>query len=131
MADLEEHVRIRTNPPRIYEVLTRTTDVCRWWTAKSTLADAVGGTCTIGAMTFRIDALERQRRIAWTCTGHAAPAWIGTTLAWTISPVGDHVIVTLVHAGWKDKVAAGTAETWQRALASLRAYVETGTGQPA
>ena len=131
MAELEELVRIRTNPPRIYEVLTRTDEVQKWWSPKATMVDAVGGTCTIGTMKLRVDVVERQRRLVWTCTAHDTAAWVGTTLEWSIAPVGDHMIVKLVHGAWKDKVAGGVAETWQRVLASLKAYAETGTGKPA
>ena len=138
MAEIEDQARIRTTPQRIYEALTRTADVRGWWAKNCKIAEQVGGDCafdfdnqgTTVKMKFRIDALERQRRVAWTCTPNDTPAWIGTTIEWTISPVGDHMIVKLVHAGWKDKAPESTTQGWQRFLASLKSYVETGAGQP-
>ena len=138
MAEIEDQVRIRTTPARIYEALTRTADIRLWWSKKCTIADSTGGDCTlefdkagtIVKMKFRIDALDRQRRVAWTCTGNDTPSWIGTTLEWTISPVGDHMILKLVHAGWKDKAPEAVATGWKHFLPSLKSYIETGTGQP-
>lgn len=138
MAELEDQVRIRTNPVRLYEALTRTADYQGWWAKKSTIADGAGGTCTLEIenkdsttkMKFKIDVLERQRRVVWSCTAHDTPGWVGTTLQWSISPAGDHMILTLVHAGWKDKVPDAVKQGWQQLLASLKSYLETGKGQP-
>ena len=55
---------------------------------------------------------------------------IGTTLTWTIKGTGDEVVVALDHAGWKDEGPEPVKQGWKHFLASMKSYLETGTGQP-
>ena len=137
MPAIEDSVRVKTSPAGAFQALSRAEGVRGWWSKKCEISDHIGGECalqfdkqgTIVKMRFRIDAVD-QRRVAWTCIGHDMPSWIGTTVEWTMTPNADHVVIQLVHAGWKDQAPDAVAQGWKHFLSSLKSYVETGTGQP-
>jgi hypothetical protein len=81
-------------------------------------------------MQFRIDALQPNEAVRWTCTAHDMPSWVGTTLDWKLSQQGDTVLVSFEHAGWQEAAPEAVAQGWKHFLGSLKLYVETGTGQP-
>ena len=83
-------------------------------------------------MKFRDDALDGERRVAWSCTDNANPEWVGSALTWEITPRDGGSRLTFTHDGF----AAGgppyemTAEGWKHFMASLKSYADTGSGQP-
>jgi hypothetical protein len=58
------------------------------------------------------------------------PSWVGTSLAWQISPDATGTEVAFEHAGWKDDAPEPVVQGWRHFLGSLRSFVETGAGQP-
>jgi hypothetical protein len=68
--------------------------------------------------------------LRWLCIAHDMPSWIGTTLNFQLEDRGGKTLVVFEHAGWKEEAPAPVAQGWKHFLASLKSYVETGTGQP-
>ena len=81
-------------------------------------------------MKWRIDELVANELVRWSCTEHTLESWRPTTLAWRIKAGPSGVLVALEHGGWASEPPAAVVEGWKYFLASLRSYLETGTGQP-
>lgn len=111
-----------------------------WWAKDATVGQGEGsyhelrfdkGGNTV-VMKFRVD-IDAPDKITWTCTDNANPVWPGTSLTWSLSADGDRTNVVFEHAGFTEADSAPyrmTADGWEHFIESLRAYTETGTGQP-
>ena len=138
MSKIEQTVRIEATPNRVFQALTRADDYRGWWSKNCAIAEWEGGECLLHfikdgnpvSMRFRVDAMDENRGVQWTCLANDAPPWVGTTVAWRIEPAGAAVDLHLDHAGWSDTPPPPVAQGWQHFTASLKAYVETGTGSP-
>jgi hypothetical protein len=118
--------------------LTTESDYRGWWSKNCTVPEKVGGEATlkfnksgtIVTMRFRIDAIDSSGSVRWTCTAHDMPAWIGTSLNWTVVPAEKGVGVRLDHAGWQDSPPEQVVQGWDHFLKSMKSYLETGRGEP-
>ena len=135
---IKDEIRIEGSMSAVYDALTRQAGYRGWWNKVGEVAETVGGEAKLRFvkdgqpvnMTFRIDEMKANERVRWTCVSHDMPSWIGTSLTWRLAGGDGAVLVTLEHAGWKDAAPAAVAQGWKHFLASLKAYIETGTGQP-
>ncbi len=138
MNAIKDEVRIGVSAGKAYEALRRQTGYRGWWNAVAEVPETAGGEAVLRFvkdgkpvnMRFRIDAMNAGESVRWTCTAHDFPSWVGTTLTWTIKPAGKDVVVALDHSGWKEAAPEMVAQGWKHFLGSLKAYLETGTGQP-
>lgn len=138
MSSIKDEVRIQATAGEVYRALTRQAGYRGWWNAVAEVAEAVGGEAKLRFvkdgmpvnMGFRIDELKTDECVRWTCVTHDQPSWVGTSLTWRIGEAGDAVVVSLDHAGWRDTAPEMVAQGWRHFLGSLKAYAETGTGQP-
>lgn len=126
----------------VYRALTTTEGLAAFWTpAVSGAAGETGADLRFGfaaapaELEIRVEALEPDRRVAWTCAG-PWPGWGGTDIGWrlTAAPEGGTRVI-LRHAGWADDTDDGdlgsVAFTWAQVLRALVAYAQTGAPQPA
>ena len=135
---IKDEIRIEGSTSAVYDALTRQAGYRGWWNKVGEVAETVGGEAKLRFvkdgqpvnMTFRIDEMKVNERVRWTCVSHDMPSWIGTSLTWRLAGGDGAVLVTLEHAGWKDAAPDAVAQGWKHFLASLKAYIETGTGQP-
>lgn len=81
-------------------------------------------------MEFVVDELVPNERVRWTCTAHDLESWVGTRLNWEIQAMGDGSRVRFEHDGWKGEAPEPVAQGWKHFVKSLKAYVETGRGEP-
>ena len=138
MSSIKDETTVQVSAARAYEALTRQADYRGWWNKVAEVPEAVGGDVKLRFlkegdvvnMGFRVDELTPGESVRWTCTSHDMPSWVGTTLSWRIRNTDGGVVVSLDHGGWKDAGPGPVAEGWRHFLGSLRAYLETGTGQP-
>jgi len=138
MNSIKDEVRIQASAAKAYEALTRQAGYRGWWNAKAEVPESVGGEAKLYFvkdgnpvnMRYRIDEMNPNESVHWTCIGHDMPAWVGTSLHWRIKEGGGAVVVSLDHDGWKDAAPDPVAQGWKHFLGSLKAYLETGTGQP-
>jgi uncharacterized protein YndB with AHSA1/START domain len=125
---------------RVFEALSTLDGLAGWWTRH------VGGTPTTGGelrfafagrdetIVMRVDEATAPATIAWTClvhTGH--PEWVDTTIIFALVGHDDQSgELRFRHAGLTPDLQcyAACKSGWQRFLASLLSYAETGTGHP-
>ncbi|MYS22882.1 Uncharacterized conserved protein YndB, AHSA1/START domain [Streptomyces sp. DvalAA-14] len=128
-----------TEPPEaVYDALTTVRGVTGWWT------EATGNGGTGGELRFffgddvpaimRVDEARPASLVRWTCLGYApVPDWAGTTITFELSPRSNGGSeLAFRHHGLTPRVECYTMckQGWDHFLPSLRAYVETGQGNP-
>ncbi len=139
MPEILHQLIIEKPGSRVYFALTEQAGVRGWFTRFAEARPEVGAVNRLtfaGQVTFemRVDALEPNGRVAWTClTGH--PEWEGTTIEFALREVPGRRGMTLVqfaHRGWKssDGVLAQCSYDWAQYLRSLKLFVEKGKGTP-
>ncbi len=111
-----------------------------WWCKDSDIATRVGGESelrfnkdgNIVTMRFRVDELDKDHRVTWTCVANDHPMWIGSTLMWEITAGGERSSLEFTHDGLEGDGAPPEmiTDTWTHFMSSLKSYVETGQGQP-
>lgn len=131
-------VVIDASPDAVFDALTTRHGISGWWGPVKGDPTA-GGEFTFRPMInieklFRVDSAERASTVQWTVLEcEFLPEWPGTTIHYDLSPAADggtriefkHVGLTPQLECW-DLCDSG----WQRSLASLVAYLETGQGTP-
>ena len=138
MKSIKDEVRIQAPASKVYEALTTQAGYRGWWNKVGEVGQTVGAEAKLYFvkdgqpvnMRFRIDEMKPNESVRWTCIGHDMSSWVGTTLDWRIKEAGGTVVVSFEHAGWKDAAPEPVAQGWKHFVGSLKAYAETGTGQP-
>jgi uncharacterized protein YndB with AHSA1/START domain len=144
MENISSTVEIAAAPSKVYEAITTPAGNRGWWTSDCEVGSRVGEQATFrfnpmggGAgtieMRFRIDKLERDRAVEWTCVGQMNnPEWQDTKVTFGLAPSGDGTRVEFLHSGWRErsKVYDACVGGWTHFLASLKSYVEIGKGTP-
>ena len=115
-------VKIAAPPERVYEALTTTEGIRSWWVRDANLADTG----------ITIKELEPPLHVVWKTASSFRPQWAGTTIIFDLRAEADTTVVSFAHRGFEqaDEHYAVTTTGWGVALASLRAYLETGSGSP-
>jgi uncharacterized protein YndB with AHSA1/START domain len=141
MPDILIELRIGATPDKVYRAIIEQEGLARWWTPEVVAEPQVGSvaefTFTGGPggrvmVAMEIAALEPGRQVKWAVTEDPFPEWVGTHITWELTPL-DHG--TKVRFGHRDYPSiegsfASVAYSWAWYLASLKDYLETGTGRP-
>ena len=138
MSAIKDEIRIEGNAARVFAALTTQAGYRGWWHAVALVPEGVRGEATLqfvqdGSpvnMRFRIGEARPSTLVRWSCVAHDFPSWVGTSLTWRVAEAPGSVLLSLVHDGWADAPPERVAQGWKHFLASLKSYVETGTGQP-
>jgi len=144
MEKIETSIEIHAAAAAIYRALTTLEGQRGWWTSDCEVGDAVGQESVFRfdpmgeahghmEMRFRIDRLDADRTVAWTCVGQRNnPDWQDTRLTFTLTPSGGKTRLDLVHSAWRERTVVYDAcvAGWTHFMQSLKAYAETGTGTP-
>jgi uncharacterized protein YndB with AHSA1/START domain len=142
MTDIRHEIETDAAPAKAYAAIATPEGIAGWWSTDSRVATEVGGEVELRfvkddrtvVMRFRIDALEPGKRVSWTCTDNGNPVWVGTTLTWSLRPRGSGTTIAFTHGGFAEDASPPyqmTVEGWKHFVASLRAYLASGQGQPA
>jgi uncharacterized protein YndB with AHSA1/START domain/DNA-binding transcriptional ArsR family regulator len=122
---------------RVLAALTTPEGLKGWWTPEVTGSATAGGELTFAfgdqRITMRVERADGSGSVVWTCLGHSKfPEWTGTTLAFDLRAGGEGTHLDFHHFGLAPTCDCyGTCSRgWDHYLASLRAYAETGTGNP-
>jgi uncharacterized protein YndB with AHSA1/START domain len=132
-------IEISAAAPQVLSALSTKQGFAGWWTTDVD-CDAAKREATFRfakpehtcAMSFHLDTLD-DRSIAMTCIAEdGSPEWLGTELAFRLSPAAGGTRVELVHSGFRARTEHFEVCTnvWAMFLGSLKSYVETGVGQP-
>ncbi len=138
MARIALSTTINAEADQIVKVIDSAAGLAGFWTEDIDYAGA-GGVLKAGfagnpaPFEFRVDEVSPQR-VQWTNIGGFPPFFAGTGVTWALMPApeGTGTVVLFTHDGWPDDdmPMPMIAYVWAQVLASLKAYIETGTGQP-
>lgn len=141
MVDIIHRIGIRAPAARVYAAVATLEGLARWWTEEVTGSAHEGGRITFtfrtpsgdikGAMVMEVRQLIPDQTVRWHCVDGPAE-WVGTDIIYELSQGDNQTIVRFAHRHWREAVdfTAHCSMKWATFLLSLRAYVETGTGQP-
>jgi uncharacterized protein YndB with AHSA1/START domain len=137
MVDIRHRVGIAATPQALFAAFTTTQGLSDWWTRGVEGDPNTGGTLRFffggpepGA-TMEVVESDPFRRVGWRCT--AGPDdWVGTSLAFDLTPADDETVVMLTHAGWRDATEfMGHCSTkWAVFLLGLKDGFEGGKATP-
>lgn len=138
MVDIRHRVAISAPLGSVYEALATPGGISEWWTR-----DGVRGESSEGARlqfffgqpqpaaVMEVTRLDPDGHVSWSCV-EGAEEWVGTKLAFDLTPKGNETVVLFTHADWRDPVEfmAHCSARWAYFLLSLKSYLETGKGTP-
>ena len=141
MVDIVHRIGIKAPAAKVYNALTSTDGLARWWTEETKGNAAIGGKIEFtfrsesgdvkGKMVMEVKELKAQKHVRWECV-EGPPEWIGTDITFDLSQEDDQTIIIFGHRKWREAVefTAHCSMKWAVFMLSLREYVETGKGKP-
>lgn len=137
MADIRLRVGIAAPRASVYENLTTIEGLSGWWTRQVTGEPGQGGKLAFyfgapepGAVMEVVD-LTPDTHVGWRCV-EGPGEWVGTTLTFDLTWVGDETVLLFSHAGWREPVEFmhHCSTKWALFLLSLKAGLEKGRATP-
>ena len=137
MADIVHRVGIKSaDPAATFGALTRLDGLAGWWTEDTRGDGAVGGQVRFtfgenGFFLMTILELQPGKLVRWE-VADGPEEWIGTTVRFDLRQEDGYTIVLFTHAGWAEVVEFmhHCSTKWALFLMSLKAWVESGSGEP-
>ena len=139
MAAIVEELTIAAAPERVWGALTQQGELARWWTDDLSATPEVGSLAEFRfsqgtfVIQFEVAELDQDEKVHWLSRqGPATGHWKGTSVTWSLTSVHSGTKVIFTHDGFiqADKRYEITRAWWEHFLASLKSYLETGTGTP-
>ena len=137
MAEILHQLVIDVPPGGVFDAITQQKGLSQWWTTDVRAEPKVGSIAEFGfnsraaVFEIRIVALDRPNFVRWHClVGH--PEWSNTDLTFALSGRAGATVLRFAHRGWESSegILAQCSYDWARYLASLKSYLETGSGSP-
>jgi uncharacterized protein YndB with AHSA1/START domain len=141
--EIKKQLTIEASVDTVYQALATQTGTKGWWNTRAIVGESIGEPVLLQfnkegtevKMGFRIDTLDQSGKIVWECVAHSGAPWIGTKLEYNFAGKDGAVELTFRHTGWPDAMADTDATkmiegSWDHFTGSLKAYCETGKGQP-
>ena len=137
MPAIVEELTIEATPQRVWDALTTSDEIARWWTDDLSVASEVGSLAELRftqgtfVIQFEIAELNADEKVSW-ISRQGPPQWAGTSVTWQLTPVHNGTQVNFNHDGFvqADRRYEITRTWWEHFLASLKSYMETGKGSP-
>lgn len=137
MPEILHELTIATTPDAVFRALTTPEGLASWWTPDVVAGTPVGSVAEFGfngrATVLRMEILELTppRKVRWRCVGGHSE-WQGTEITFQVEPEKEGSELLFMHQRWlwRDGSFARCSFDWGRYLASLKQYLETGTGSP-
>ena len=140
MPDIVHTIEINASLQRVYDALTSTEGIRRWWTRDASIETQTGGFGEFGfsertvVTAIRVDELRSAFHVGWTTISSNAPGgWNNPSIAFDLQSEGNVTVLEFAHCGFNEIIEGYTrvGEGWSHYLASLKQYLETGAGTPA
>ncbi|HEY0933517.1 MAG TPA: SRPBCC domain-containing protein [Trebonia sp.] len=135
--DYQSQLTLTASPEVVFAALTTTEGLAAWWTPVTGDGRA-GGELTFSfgpasQAVMRVDAAECGVAVRWTNLACMIEDWIGTTVHFDMEPASaGGTELRFRHGGLTPRLECylDCKSGWDHFIPSLRAYVETGTGNP-
>jgi len=137
MTNILHRVVIETSPETLYKALTEQEQLSAWWTKTNTsgklgsVAEFFFGPNDDHKVAMKITELALNKRVRWTCV---EGAWVETgAFQFEIQADERGSVLLFSHSGWNEanEFFMHCNSKWGFFLVvSLKALLETGTGQP-
>jgi uncharacterized protein YndB with AHSA1/START domain len=137
MPEILHQLVIDVPPAGVFAALTEQKGLSSWWTTDVRAEPRVGSIAEFGfnsrsaVFEIQIVALDKPNFVRWHClVGH--PEWANTDIVFALTGHAGGTVLRFAHRGWESSegILAQCSFDWARYLASLKSYLETGTGQP-
>ena len=141
--DIKNQLQINASPQKVYEAITTQQGFEGWWSQVCHISSSVGELSfmkfvkegRIVGMYFRIDELQKDKKVIWSCVQNGNPCWVNTKLTFEIEKTNDGCLLTFIHHNFDEKwkgtpLYTMTVDGWNFFMNSLKSYCETGKGQP-
>jgi len=137
MAEILHQIAITAPARKVFEALTTAAGLAGWWTPDVKAEARRGSIAEFGfnghrvVFRMRVDTLETDRRVAWTCEGDV-DEWKGTRLQFELDDEGGHTTLRFSHTGWRstDGIFRICNTDWGRLMYSLKDYAEGRDATP-
>jgi uncharacterized protein YndB with AHSA1/START domain len=136
MPEIRQLVTIDAPVGMVYLALTEQEGVAGWWTADAVISPKIGSIAGFRFgdryhNTMRVVTLDADKRVEWMCLdGH--PEWVDTSFTFELESREGATVLRFIHGDWREMgdFYATCNYHWGFYLRSLKAYCETGTGEP-
>jgi uncharacterized protein YndB with AHSA1/START domain len=139
MAAIVEELTIEVSPERVFNALTQQDKIACWWTDDLSATPEVGSLAEFRfshgtfVIQFEVAELDKDEKVYWiTRQGPPTGHWVGTSVAWLLTPVHNGTKLVFNHDGFTqaDRRYEITRGWWEHFLVSLKSYLQTGKGNP-
>ena len=138
-SDMVHEVEIAAEPQVIYQAITTREGEAAFWVPNNTMSPKVGHVASFQfkdapvPLRMRVDALDKDKRVLWTCLGEF-PGWKDTTVTWTLKPGVKGKTVLEFRMGnladYPPEAVGSVNFTWGQIVGRLKAFAESGSPQP-
>ena len=137
MATIIEERIIEAAPELVFDALTESDEITRWWASVARVQPEVGSLGEFrfrppaGSLQFEVAEVEQGEKVSW-ISRQGPPQWEGTSVTWQLTPVQGGTRVVFTHEGFVkiDESYERTRGNWNYFLYCLKSYLETGKGTP-
>jgi len=132
---------IAATPDQIFKALTEPQVLEAWWATHAVGEPKVGSMVQLrfgneqsanGMEMLEVITLEPGRKVEWLDRQSLLPEWVGTRITWELSPIENGTKILFGQRGYAsaEGCLAMCSYHWAGYLTSLKAYLETGKGNP-
>lgn len=135
MATIAHQIWVNAPKEKVYEAVTTTKGLSKWWLADCTAKPEIGfvNTFRMGGHIHNkmlVVDLRPNEYAEWECINNNG-AWTGNHLSFEIIEKNEVCILNFKHSGWESQTEFFTICNfhWARHLLMLKAFCETGANQ--
>jgi len=137
MAEIRHRVGIDTTPAQLYEALSTTDGISRWWARELDGDPAEGGRLNFyfgspqPAVVMKVTSAVPGEKVSWRCV-EGPDDWVGTRLNFEIRPADEETVLLFAHEDWREPVEfmSHCSTKWGYYLVGLKSLLEGGAGTP-
>ena len=136
MAEIKHRVGIKGSAEQIYALLTTDVGLARWWTRNTRGAGEAGSIIQFRfadtQVDFEVVELIPQQLIRWHHSGNMPVDWMGSKIVFKLDQQDNQTVLLFNHYDWQksDDFLAHCSTKWGTFMMSIKACIETGTGNP-
>ncbi len=140
MSDILHRIGAPATRDEVFTALSTIEGLAGWWTEDTTGDAAIGGVIRFrfagapapGGFDMKVVESRPAELVLWEVVD-GPEEWVGTQVRFDLKEEDGETVVLFGHLGWAEpgELMHHCSTKWATFLMSLKALVETGTGQPA